>query len=82
MDNQKPTLKEFEAYQKVTSYLESKIDNRKDKHRFSILPKEKWLAIIIIVAVAIIAFSSYYGLTNMLFGEEFWLKSLIGSNVK
>ncbi|MBT2559843.1 hypothetical protein J7E50_18130 [Pedobacter sp. ISL-68] len=82
MDNQQPTLEELEVYQKVNQYLERKIDKGKDQDRFSILPKQKWLAIIIIVAAAIIAFSSYYGLTTLIFGEEFWLQSVVGGNVK
>jgi hypothetical protein len=79
MDNQRPTSKELEAYQKVNRYLESRIEAKKDDNRFSILPKPKWLFAIIL---AIVAFSCYYGLTTLLFGEEFWIRSITGSIVK
>ncbi|ANF52959.1 hypothetical protein A0O34_21605 [Chryseobacterium glaciei] len=82
MDNQQPTSEELEAYHKVSRYLERKIDKGKDEDRFSILPKPKWLTIIIIAVIAIVAFSSYYGLTTLLFGEEFWIRSITGSSVK
>jgi hypothetical protein len=82
MDNPQPTSEDLQAYEKVNKYLESKISKQKAEDRFSFLPKPKWLALIIITAVAIVAFSSYYGLTTLLFGEEFWIRSITGSSGK
>jgi hypothetical protein len=79
MNNEQPTSKEFEAYQKVNRYLERKIGKEKDDNRFSLFPKPKWLVIIII---ALAAFSIYYALTTILFGQDFWVRSITGDNLK
>ncbi|ALR29257.1 hypothetical protein ATE47_01345 [Chryseobacterium sp. IHB B 17019] len=79
MDIQQPTSEELETYKKVDRYLKSKMDQNNDQNRLSILPKPQLLFIIIL---ALVAFSCYYGLTTMLFGEEFWVRSITGAPLK
>lgn len=78
MENQLPTPQEFEAYQKVNAYLERNIV-KTDNQRFSFFLKPQWLWAIIL---AVVAFLCYYGSTTLLFGEEFWIRSIIGSRIK
>ena len=78
MENKKPTPEEFETYHKVNNYLNSTL-NKSGKNSVSLFPKPTLLWIIIL---ALLAFSSYYGLTTMFFGQDFWLGSLIGNSVK
>jgi hypothetical protein len=77
MDNQRPTSKDLDAYQKVNRYLERKIE--KDENHFRILPKRIWLVAIII---AVAAFSCYYAFTTLIFGQEFWVRSITGGDLK
>lgn len=78
MENQRPTSEEFEVYEKVSRYLDRKIDKTSD-NRFSIIPKPKWLMIIVL---AIITCLCYYGLTTLLFGEDFWVRTITGNQDK
>ena len=39
----------------------------------SVLPKQKWFWFTI---MAVVAFLGYYGLTILIFGEEFWMESI------
>lgn len=77
MDNQKPTLKELETYQRVNAYLNK--ENKKPYSLFSMLPRPRWLMVVIVIFVSIIF---YYGLTTMIFGEEFWANSIMGPSYK
>lgn len=74
MENKHPTSQDIEAYQKVNDYLNNKVSENKD-NSFSLFPKPTWVWVIII---AVVTFLSYYGLTVLLFGEDFWVYSLIG----
>ena len=74
MENRHLTFEDFETYQKVNTYLSNNVKKTDD---FSILPKPKWLFVIII---SVVAFLCFYGLTVILFGEEFWLRSVTGNS--
>ncbi|RZK42665.1 MAG: hypothetical protein EOO90_06400 [Pedobacter sp.] len=75
MVNQRPGSEDFQAYQRVNNDLDRK-KAKNDVGRFSLFPKPTWLWVIVI---AIVAFLCYYGLTVMLFGEEFWARSVTGA---
>lgn len=75
MNNQRPTSEDWETYKKVRVYLNRKEDRDNDAP-ISLLPRTWWLIAII---VAIIAFLSYYGLTTLLFGQDFWVNSITGN---
>ncbi|MFC3560520.1 hypothetical protein [Pedobacter jamesrossensis] len=77
MDNKIPTSEEFATYRSVQKYIEAKM--KKDGNRFSVLQKLDWLMAII---TGVIAFLCSYGLTILLFGGEFWIRTVSSGIMK
>ncbi|TBO35945.1 hypothetical protein [Pedobacter kyonggii] len=81
MGNQLPTSEDLEAYHRVKRFFEATKDLTgpvaiKSEGRFSLIPKKyKW---VFIIALAIAAFSTYYAVTTLIFGQEFWVRSIAG----
>jgi len=74
MENSKPTSKDMEAYQKVNTHLDKK-NGKVDDYR--IFPKPTWFWIGILTIVSVVF---YYGLTTLIFGDEFWIRSMVGKH--
>lgn len=85
MGNQLPTSEDLEAYHRVQRFIEITKDKNsqiaaKGDDRFSLISKKyMWL---FIIAWAIAAFSTYYTVTTLIFGQEFWAQSIMGIPMK
>jgi len=69
MKSETPTLEELEIHQKVNAYLQKKAEQKP----YVFQPKMFWSILAVIVA-----FLSWYGLTIILFGQDFWVMSVSG----